>query len=61
MHLRLVTSKVILVKIDMNYSENKYTDPLFRKLTYHSIIPETVLEEISIFVVWLRRFAPFAK
>ena len=58
MHLRLITSKIILVKIAIDYSENKLTVPLFRKKTYHSIIPKTV---ISIFVVWLGRFAPFTK
>ena len=31
MHLRLVTSEIILVKIAIHYSENKLTVPLFRK------------------------------
>ena len=52
MHLRLVTSKITLVKNAIPYSENKFTVLLFRKLLY---------EEISILVVRLGRFAPFAK
>ena len=52
MHLRLVTSEIILVKIAIHSSENKLTVLLFRKLLF---------EKISIFVVWLGRFAPFAK
>ena len=37
MHLRLVTSKIILVKIAIHYSENKFTVPLFRKLLFEEI------------------------
>ena len=43
MHLRLVTSKITLVKNAIPYSENKFTVPLFRKQTYRSIIPKTVI------------------
>ena len=35
--------------LPFHYSENKFTVPFFRKL---------LLEEVSIFVVWLGRFAP---